>query len=108
MRRHRPLAFRDASGVVAVIGLCAATNAEEDESVKDSIERSQVMTAISWCTCPVVYLFSTVGVRSGAAAMGIQFGWSRAAHRHSGETERWTMEAGEPDLSCYALTFRKD
>ena len=90
------------------VGLCAATNAEEDEGFKGSTERSQAMTVISWCTCPVVYLCSMLGVRPGAAAMGIQFGWSRAAHRHSRETERWTMEAGEPDVSCYALTLRKD
>merc|ERR1719382_165033 len=40
-----------------LVGLSAATAAESDPVVAGKIKTAQVMTVISWCTYPVVYLF---------------------------------------------------
>ena len=37
-----------------LVGLSEATNSEADPVIKGKIQTAQVMTAISWCTCPVV------------------------------------------------------
>merc|ERR1712178_384478 len=59
-----------------LIGLSAATNAEEDPVIKGKIQFAQVMTVISWCTYPVVYLFPMFGMKSAAASVvGIQIGY---------------------------------
>ena len=49
-----------------MVGLSAATNAEEDAGVKGKIKLAQIMTVISWCTCPVVCLLPMSGIRPGA------------------------------------------
>merc|ERR1719161_155488 len=40
-----------------LIGLSEATNKETDPEIRSKIQTAQVMTVISWCTYPVVYLF---------------------------------------------------
>merc|ERR1712194_206033 len=39
-----------------LVGLSAATNNEADPTVKGKIKTAQLVTVISWCTYPVVYL----------------------------------------------------
>jgi len=58
-----------------MVGLSAATNAEENENVKSKIKMAQVLTVISWCTYPVVYLFPMVGVSPAKSVVGIQLGY---------------------------------
>jgi hypothetical protein len=58
-----------------MVGLSAATNAEEDEGVKGKIKLAQIMTVISWCTYPIVYLFPMMGVKPAGAVVGIQLGY---------------------------------
>merc|ERR1712084_62084 len=45
-----------------LVGLSAATNSEEDASIKAKISSAQVWTVISWCTYPVVYLFPMLNI----------------------------------------------
>jgi len=59
-----------------LVGLSAATNMEADPVIAGKIKSAQVMTVISWCTYPVVYLFPMAGVRSPAqAVIAIQMGY---------------------------------
>merc|ERR1719235_330714 len=44
-----------------LVGLSEATNAEVDPVIAGKIKTAQVMTVISWCTYPVVYLFPMLG-----------------------------------------------
>merc|ERR1712007_289192 len=44
-----------------LIGLRAATASESDDKIARKIKIAQVMTVISWCTYPVVYLFPMLG-----------------------------------------------
>merc|ERR1712003_177343 len=39
-----------------LVGLSGATNSESDPVVKSKIQVAQLMTVISWCTYPVVYI----------------------------------------------------
>merc|ERR1712027_175284 len=56
-------------------GLAEATNRETDPAVKSNIQLAQVMTVISWCTYPVVYLFPMLGITASHAVVGIQVGY---------------------------------
>merc|ERR1719272_1475744 len=47
-----------------LIGLAAATQSETDPVVKAKISTAQVLTVISWCTYPVVYLFPMLGINA--------------------------------------------
>jgi len=58
-----------------LVGLKSATNSETDPAVKANIELAQVMTVISWCTYPVVYLFPMLGISASHAVVGIQVGY---------------------------------
>jgi len=58
-----------------LVGLSAATNSEADPVVKAKIQNAQVMTVISWCTYPVVYLFPMLGINAAHAVVGIQIGY---------------------------------
>merc|ERR1719231_497494 len=44
-----------------LFGLAAATQAESDPVIRGKIQAAQVMTVISWCTYPIVYLFPMLG-----------------------------------------------
>jgi len=61
-----------------LVGLAAATRAEADPEIQAKIKLAQVMTVISWCTYPVVYLFPMFGITASNAVVGIQIGYSAA------------------------------
>merc|ERR1719299_245386 len=58
-----------------LVGLSGATNSEPDPVIKSKIRTAQVMTVISWCTYPIVYLFPMLGITASKAVMGIQIGY---------------------------------
>jgi len=58
-----------------LVGLAAATNSESDPVIKGKIQTAQVMTVISWCTYPVVYLFPMLGITASSAVVAIQIGY---------------------------------
>merc|ERR1711865_1293241 len=59
-----------------LVGLAAATNNESDPIVKSKIQSAQLMTVISWCTYPVLYLIPMLVPNSAAkAVVGIQIGY---------------------------------
>merc|ERR1719393_430357 len=58
-----------------LVGLAAATESESDAVIKGKIRTAQVMTVISWCTYPVVYLFPMLGMGGAAAVVSIQIGY---------------------------------
>merc|ERR1719284_273039 len=58
-----------------LVGLCAATEQEPDKVVKEAIKSAQLVTVISWCTYPVVYLFPMLGISASKSVVGIQVGY---------------------------------
>jgi len=58
-----------------LVGLSAATNSETDAVVKGKIQTAQLMTVVSWCTYPVVYLFPMLGINAAHAVVSIQVGY---------------------------------
>merc|ERR1711874_378204 len=58
-----------------LVGLAAATNSETDPVIKGKIQTAQIMTVISWCTYPVVYLFPMFGISASEAVVAIQIGY---------------------------------
>jgi len=58
-----------------LVGLAAATASEADPVIAGKIRTAQVMTVISWCTYPVVYLFPMFGISAAQAVVGIQIGY---------------------------------
>merc|ERR1711975_81824 len=57
-----------------MVGLSEATNKEAPE-IAGKIRTAQVMTCISWCTYPVVYLFPMFRINPAGAVVGIQVGY---------------------------------
>merc|ERR1712226_1001130 len=58
-----------------LVGLSEATASEADPVVAGKIKTAQVMTVISWCTYPVVYLFPMLGIEAAKAVVSIQLGY---------------------------------
>merc|ERR1711982_5041 len=58
-----------------LVGLVAATQSETDPEIAGKIKTAQVMTVISWCTYPVVYLFPMLGISAATAVVSIQMGY---------------------------------
>jgi len=58
-----------------LIGLADATNSEPDVKVKKMLRNAQVVTCISWCTYPIVYLFPMLGLHGSRAVLAIQIGY---------------------------------
>merc|ERR1711991_506969 len=58
-----------------LVGLAAATDLESDDTVKSKIKIAQIMTVISWCTYPVMYLFPMLGINAATAVVSIQIGY---------------------------------
>merc|ERR1711884_991395 len=58
-----------------LVGLSVATESEVDPVIKGKIQVAQVMTVISWCTYPIVYLFPMLGIAASNAVVGIQIGY---------------------------------
>jgi len=57
-----------------MVGLSAATN-KESGPVAGKIRSAQIMTVISWCTYPVVYLFPMLGINAATSIVSIQLGY---------------------------------
>merc|ERR1712155_503953 len=51
------------------------TEQEPDKVVKEAIKSAQLVTVISWCTYPVVYLFPMLGISASKSVVGIQIGY---------------------------------
>merc|ERR1712216_446057 len=58
-----------------LVGLAAATASEADPVIAAKIGTAQVMTVISWCTYPIVYLFPMLGFSAAKAVVSIQLGY---------------------------------
>merc|ERR1712014_49490 len=58
-----------------LVGLADATASESDPVIQGKIRTAQVMTVISWCTYPVVYLFPMLGINAAEAVVSIQLGY---------------------------------
>merc|ERR1712203_795406 len=58
-----------------LVGLSAATNMEADPVIAGKIKTAQVMTVISRCTYPIVYLFPMLGINAAHAVVSIQMGY---------------------------------
>merc|ERR1711998_74519 len=58
-----------------LVGLAAATRSEADPVIAGKIGTAQVMTCISWCTYPIVYLFPMFQINPAGAVVGIQLGY---------------------------------
>merc|ERR1712190_668939 len=58
-----------------LVGLAAATASEADPQIAKKIGTAQVMTVISWCTYPNVYLFPMLGFSAAKAVVSIQMGY---------------------------------
>merc|ERR1712217_127598 len=58
-----------------LVGLAAATASEADPVIASQIKTAQVMTELSWCTYPVVYLFPMLGFSAAKAVVSIQMGY---------------------------------
>merc|ERR1711985_210515 len=58
-----------------LVGLAAATQSEADPSIAGKIKVAQVMTVISWCTYPIVYLFPMLGISAAKSVVSIQLGY---------------------------------
>jgi len=58
-----------------LVGLSNATNAESDPDIRSKISTAQVMTVISWCTYPIVYLFPMLMQNGGSIVVAIQIGY---------------------------------
>jgi len=58
-----------------MVGLKAATDSESDPVIKGKIEFAKLMTVISWCTYPIVYLFPMLGMGGSHAVVAIQIGY---------------------------------
>jgi len=58
-----------------LVGLAAATASEADPQIARKIHTAQVMTVISWCTYPIVYLFPMFGFSAAKAVVSIQVGY---------------------------------
>merc|ERR1712187_669580 len=58
-----------------LVGLSAATASEADPMIAGKIRTAQVMTVISWCTYPIVYLFPMLGISAAQSVVSIQLGY---------------------------------
>jgi len=58
-----------------LLGLKSATDSETDPVVKGKIMQAKLMTVVSWCTYPVVYLFPMYGISASDAVVAVQIGY---------------------------------
>merc|ERR1712048_38721 len=58
-----------------LVGLSGATSAEANPVVRGKIRAAQIMTVISWCTYPVVYLFPMLGISAATSVVSSQIGY---------------------------------
>ena len=58
-----------------LVGPASATASETDQAIADKVKVARMITVISWCTYPVVYLFPMFRVDAAAAVVPIQLGY---------------------------------
>jgi len=58
-----------------LVGLAEATKAEGDAEISGMIGTAQVVTVLSWCTYPVVYLIPMLGSPGAVSVVAIQIGY---------------------------------
>jgi len=58
-----------------LVGLRTAINSETDGEVASMLNQVCLMTVVSWCTYPIVYLFPFLGISGSSAVVGIQVGY---------------------------------
>jgi len=58
-----------------LVGLKGAIRSEPNQEVADQLDQVCLVTVISWCTYPVVYLFPFLGISGAHAVVGIQCGY---------------------------------
>merc|ERR1712025_991473 len=58
-----------------LFGLAGAIQSETDPVVAGKIRSAQLMTVVSWCTYPVVYLFPMLGISAASSVVSIQIGY---------------------------------
>merc|ERR1711865_1117790 len=58
-----------------LVGLSEATNSETDPVIAGKIRTAQLLTVVSWCTYPIVYLFPMLGMNAGQVVVNIQIGY---------------------------------
>jgi len=58
-----------------LVGLSEATDSETDKVIAGKINTAKILTVISWCTYPIVYLFPMLGVQASQAVVSIQVGY---------------------------------
>merc|ERR1739845_45565 len=58
-----------------LIGLKAATDTETDPVIKSKINQAKIVTVLSWCTYPIVYLFPMLGYAASDVVVYIQIGY---------------------------------
>merc|ERR1711957_1094125 len=58
-----------------LVGLAGATNQETDETVRGKIKNAQLMTVVSWCTYPVVYLLPMLKTGGANTIVAVQMGY---------------------------------
>jgi len=58
-----------------LVGLKGAINTETNAEIAEMLNQVCVVTVISWCTYPVVYLFPFLGISGAQSVVGIQCGY---------------------------------
>ncbi len=58
-----------------LVGLASATASETDAVIKGKIQTAQIITVISWCAYPVVYLLPMLGIEAGCVVVSLQIGY---------------------------------
>jgi bacteriorhodopsin len=58
-----------------LFGLWGARSQEDDPAIKGKILIAQIVTVLSWCTYPVVYLFPMYGISAANSVVSIQIGY---------------------------------
>merc|ERR1712187_517914 len=97
-----------------LVGLAAATASDADPQIAKKIHTAQVMTVISWCTYPIVYLFPMFGFSAAKAVVSIK--WAIAFQTSSPNAESAWLSTRSPtpslarkpccnDLAEYATRF---
>jgi len=58
-----------------LVGLKGAIKAEGNVEIAKMLDQVCLMTVVSWCTYPVVYLFPFLGISGSSSVVGIQVGY---------------------------------
>ena len=82
-----------------LVGLSNATNSNSDNNaaVRSMVGIAPVVTIISWCTNPVVYLLPMLGISAAEARVSIQIGYCMSN----------VISKGSVGLMIYQITSAK-